>query len=195
MKPELTGEALVRLVHRYYPAGIENYDPRYKESEEGQRLQALIDAQMREAPLAWKDFIQRLRVEFADCSIWDSTIPWHDPCYSVRVSNPGFVTGDLVFDEVVGLVSTLAPVYALYASHTDRASLPERTSWLRFPPFPSRLQGHEAKLAGLIESTFGYTRLSNDILLIPVPDLVPSTANYVLGEALLIDCLFTRHRW
>jgi len=194
MKPELTGEALVRLVHLYYPAGMETYDPRYEASEEAQRLRALIEPHVGGTP-AWKDFIQRLRVEFADCDIWDSTVPRHDPCYSVRVSNPGFVTGDLVFDEVVGLVSTMAPVYALYASHTDRASLPERKSWMRFPPFPSRLQGHETKLAGLIEATFGYTRLPNDILFIPVPDLVPSTANYLLGEALLIDCLFTRHRW
>jgi len=127
--------------------------------------------------------------------VTSGTIPRQDPCYSVRVSNPGFVTGDLVFDEVVGLVSTLAPVYAIYASHTDKASLPERKDWLRFPPFPSRLQAHEAKLTGLIEATFGYTRLPNDILFIPVPDLVPSTANYLLGEAVLIDCLFTRHRW
>jgi hypothetical protein len=194
MKPELTGEALVQLVHRYYPAGIENYDPRHEASEETQRLRALVKAHVGGTP-AWKDFIQRLRVEFADCSVWDSTVPWHDPCYSVRVSNPGRVTGDLVFDEVVGLVSTMAPVYALYASHTDRTDSPEDKGWLRFPPFPSRLQAHEAKLAGLIEATFGYTRLPNDILLIPVPDLVPSTANYLLGEAVLIDCLFTRHRW
>ncbi len=194
MKPELTGEALVRLVHRYYPAGMESYDPRYETSEEARRLHGLLEAHVEGTP-AWKDFIQRLRVEFADCDIWDSTIPRQDPCYSVRVSNPGFVTGDLVFDEVVGLLSTLAPVYAIYASHTDKASLPERKDWLRFPPFPSRLQAHEAKLAGLIEATFGYTRLPNDILLIPVPDLVPSTANYLLGEAVLIDCLFTRHRW
>jgi len=63
-------------------------------------------------------------------------VPWHNPCYNVRVSNPGFVIGDLVFDEMVGLVSTLAPVYALYASHTDKASLPERKDWLRFPLHP-----------------------------------------------------------
>ena len=194
MKPELTGEALVRLVHRYYPAGLEKEDPRYAASEEAQRLRALVTAHVGGTP-AWKDFIQRLRLEFADCDIWDSTIPWHDPCYSVRVSNPGFITGDLVFDEVVGLVSTLAPVYAIYASHTDRTDSPEETGWLLFPPFPSRLQAQEAKLAGLIEATFGYTRLPNDILLIPVPDLVPTTVNYRLGEATLIDLLFTEHRW
>jgi hypothetical protein len=72
---------------------------------------------------------------------------------------------------------------------------PEGEYWLRFPPFPPEFQAQEAKLAGLIESTFGFTRLSNDVLFTPVPDLVPRTANYVLGEAQLIDCLFTWHRW
>ncbi|HYO57719.1 IS66 family transposase [Archangium sp.] len=51
------------------------------------------------------------------------------------------------------------------------------------------------KLAGLIESTFGFTRLSNEVLFTPVPDLVPRTANHGLGKAQLIDCLFTWHRW
>jgi hypothetical protein len=195
MNPELTAEALLQLVHRYYPVGLDNDDPRYKASEEGQRLQALIDAQMREAPLAWTDFIQRLKVEFTDCHIWDATMAWHEPCYNARVSNPGFVTGDLVYHEVVCLLSTLAPVYALYASQIDKASQPKPKGWLRFPPFPPELQAQEAKLAGLIEATFGYTRLPNDILFIPVPDLVPRSANYGLGEARLIDLLFTEHRW
>ncbi|HEX8823490.1 MAG TPA: hypothetical protein VF794_26440 [Archangium sp.] len=194
MNPELTADALVQLVHRYYPAGIDNEDPRYKESEEGQRLQALIEAHVGGTP-AWTNFIQRLRREFADCSIWDARIPWHDPCYSARVSNSGFVTGDPIYDEVVCLLSTLAPVYAIYTSHTDRTDSPENKCWLRFPPLPPEVQSHEAKLAGLIESTFGFTRLPNDILFIPVPDLVPRSANYGLGEALLVDCLFTRHRW
>ncbi|AKJ05527.1 Hypothetical protein AA314_07153 [Archangium gephyra] len=85
-------------------------------------------------------------------------------------------------------------MYAIYASHTDK-SLPGADYWLRFPPFPPEFQAHEAKLAGLIESTFGFTRLTNDILLTPVPDLVPRTANHELGRAQLIDCLFTWNRW
>ncbi|WP_143195197.1 hypothetical protein [Archangium sp. Cb G35] len=92
-------------------------------------------------------------------------------------------------------MSKLAPVYALYASHTDKNDPGETGHWLRFPPLPPRFQAHEARLATLIESTFGYTHLSNDILFTPVPDLVPRTANFGLGKAQLIDCLFTRHRW
>jgi hypothetical protein len=35
----------------------------------------------------------------------------------------------------------------------------------------------------------------NDVLSTPVPDLLPQTANFGLGEARLIDCLFTPYRW
>ncbi len=193
MTPELTADALVQLVHRYYPAGLRNDDPRYAASEEGQRLTALVHANVKPSP-AWKDFMERLRREFTGCHLWDTTVPHHDPCYSVRVSLPGFVTGAPRYDCIVCLLSQLAPVYALYASHTDKNG-PGRDYWLRFPPFPSEFQAQEAKLAELIESSLGVTRLSNDVLFIPTPDLVPRTANYGPGEAQLIDCLFTWHRW
>jgi hypothetical protein len=195
MHPELTADALVHLVHRFYPADLHNEDPRYKESEEGLRLTEVVRANVKPSQ-AWKDFILRIRKEFPDCSLWDTTIPWHDPCYGVRVSQPGFVPGDPRCDDVVCLLSQIAPVYALYASHMEERGpgLP-RDAWLRFPPFPPDFQEREARLASLIESTFGFTRLSNEVLFTPVPDLVPRSANYGPGEAQLIDLLFTRHRW
>ncbi len=194
MKPELTADALIQLVHRYYPTGILIDEPQYRASEEAQRLGTLLQATAADTT-AWKDFIQQLRREFPDCSIWDMTVPLLDPCYTCRVSLPGFETGAPRYDSVVCLLSQLAPVYALYASHTEKRSPAQRESWLRFPPFPPEFQSHEVRLAGLIESTFGFTRLSNDILFTPVPDLVPRTANFELGKAQLIDCLFTPARW
>ncbi len=66
--------------------------------------------------------------------------------------------------------------------------------WTRFPPLPEEFQAHEQRLATLIESEFGFTRLDKDVLLTPVPDLMPYIANFALGEARLIDCLFdTEH--
>jgi hypothetical protein len=91
-------------------------------------------------------------------------------------------------------LSLLAPVYALYASHSQEQAS-ERRHWIAYPPLPSEFHSHEAKLSGLIESTFGANRLPNEVLFIPVPDLVPRTANFGLGQAQLIDCLFTHHRW
>lgn len=194
MNPEPTADALVQLVHHYYPTGLLIDEPQYAASEEAQRL-GLLQARSADSP-AWKDFIQRLHEEFPDCSIWDMTVPLMDPCYACRVSLPGWVKGAPIHDSVVCLLSQLAPVYVLYASHVEQKGpgLP-RDHWLRFPPLPPEFQPHEARLAGLIESTFGSTRLSNDVLFTPVPDLVPRTANFGLGEARLIDCLFTPHRW
>ena len=91
--------------------------------------------------------------------------------------------------------SRLTPVYALYASHVeDRGPGLKRDHWLGFPPLPAEFQDHEKRLAELIESTLGATRLSNDVLFTPVPDRVPRTGHLQLGEARLIDCLFTPYR-
>lgn len=195
MNPDLTADALVRLVHRYYPAGLLIDEPRYKESEEFQRLEALLHTTARGSP-AWRDFLQRLPGEFPGCSIWDMTVPLLDPCFICRVSLPGFAAGAARYDSVVCLLSQLAPVYALYASHrVQKGPDLERESWLRFPPLPPEFQSHEEKLAGLIESIFGFTRLTRDVLFTPVPELVPRTATFGLGRARLIDCLFAPHLW
>ncbi|MFE8603139.1 hypothetical protein [Archangium violaceum] len=121
-------------------------------------------------------------------------MPYHEPCNSIRVYLPGSMPDASRRDCIVGLMSQLAPVYAIYASHADR-SLPGGDYWLRFSPFPTEFQELETKLAGLIESTLGFSRLSNEVLFTPVPDLVPRIANHGPGEARLIDCLFTQHRW
>lgn len=107
------------------------------------------------------------------------------------------MTGSPRYDGVVCLLSQIAPVYALYAAHVEErgAGLSRsREAWLRFPPLPVEFQAHETRLAQLIESTFGFTRLSNEILFTPVPDLVPRVGHLQLGEAQLIDCLFTPYR-
>ncbi|KFA93759.1 hypothetical protein [Archangium violaceum] len=193
MKLDPFTDALVRLVHCYYPPGIEDYDPRYKKSEEYQRLTRLLLANQRVSP-TWKGFTAKVVEAFPGCHIWDATVPMHEPCNIVRVSLPGFVEGAPRYDSVVVLRSQLAPVYALYASHYENRSA-GGSSWWRFAPFPSEYQAHEAKLATLIESTLGFTRLSPESLLIPVPGLVPNTGNLALGRARLVDCLLSPHLW
>ncbi len=193
MKLDPFTDALVHLVHCYYPPGIEDYDPRYRESEEYQRLTRLLLANQQPSP-TWKRFTAKVVETFPDCYIWDATVPMHEPCNIVRVSLPGFVEGAPRYDSVVVLRSQLAPVYALYASHYEDRSV-GGNSWWRFAPFPPEYQAHEAKLAALIESTLGFTRLSPETVLTPVPDLVPNTGNLALGRARLVDCLLSPHLW
>jgi hypothetical protein len=193
MKPDPFTDALVRLLHCYYPSGLRNDDPGYKESEEGQRLTRLLLAHVQRSP-SWRVFTWRVIQLFPGCNIWDTTVPLNESCHSVRVALPGSMADQPRYDCVVALLSQLAPVYALYASHRD-SSGPEVKGWVSLPPFPPEYHAHEARLAALIEATFGFTRLSTDTLLTPVPDLVPRSANFGLGEARLIDCLFTWDRW
>ncbi|HEX5751831.1 MAG TPA: hypothetical protein VFZ09_36765 [Archangium sp.] len=193
MKLDPFTDALVRLVHCYIPPGLETYDPRYNESEEYQRLTRLLLANQQPSP-TWKGFTRKVVEAFPDCYIWDATVPMHEPCNIVRVSLPGFVEGAPLYDSVVVLRSQLAPVYALYASHHEDRSA-GGNSWWRFAPFPPEYQAHEAKLAALIESTLGFTRLSPEALLTPVPDLKPRVGHHPLGEAVLAHCLFTPELW
>lgn len=188
-------DELIELVHRYYPASIETYDERYESSPESRRLQALLEPLRRELEeerkdTQWQRFVKRLGEEFAGCFLWDTTPPLHDPCYSVRVYLPGFVMGDKTAESVVALIGVLAPVYVIYASRDD-----EQDGWVEFPPLPADYQEHAAQLAALIESEYGFVRLPNDALFARVPDLAPWGSHLALGEASLIDCLFTHRRW
>jgi hypothetical protein len=92
MKPDSFTDALVQLLHCYHPPGLNNYDPGYKESEEGQRLTRLMRAHEQHSP-SWRVFVWRVRQLFPDCSVWDTTVPMLAPCHSIRVSLPGFVQG------------------------------------------------------------------------------------------------------
>ena len=210
-------DSLVRLMRWYYPPGVDKHDLCYPETPQARRLQALLDGMARDmglverlcvglAPVpddvlalgvtvpalrSWSDFVQKLKQEFPGCGVWNKTRPQSDPCYSCQIYLPGVdTTGPPPHDAVVCLLSLLAPVYTIYGYH----GAPGDDYWTRFPPLPEPFQDHERRLATLIEAEFGFTRLDKDVLLTPIPDLVPWCSNLSLGEAKLIDCLLdTEH--
>ncbi len=192
MKPDLSAPALIQVLHQYYPTHRWVDEPGYKESEQIQRLQRLLEA-ARSDVRPWKGFVQRVREEFPGRTLWDSTLLFHDPCYRLRVSVPLPQEGADTRDELVCLISLLAPAYAIYASHAlTTGSYTE--SWTCYPPLPVGFQLDEARLAALIESTFGAMRLPNEVLFTPVPDIDPWGGNVGLGKARLVDLLFTEDR-
>lgn len=173
MKPDLSAPELMACVRQYYPVGIPPGDPRYEGSAEIQRLRHLLHSSAID-PGAWQSFVQKVEDTFPGCDVSDSIPRLYRPSYRCEVTLPGVEPwpGRTREDSVVCMLSVLAPVYALYARHwkDDRT---ERESWTRFPPLPPEFQAHEAKLASLIESTFGITRLPTEVLFTPVPDLQP----------------------
>ncbi|MFL5348338.1 MAG: hypothetical protein ACJ8AT_26380 [Hyalangium sp.] len=193
MKPDLSAAALVQLLHQYYPLRLWVDEPGYKESEQIQRLQRFLE-EARKDMRAWGGFVQRVHEEFPGSTFWDSTLLSHDPCYRLRISLPWPKEAEDARDELVCLVSLLAPAYVIYASHALNTG-PFAEAWTRYPPLPPAFQSAEARLAALIESTFGAARLPNAVLFAPVPEIDPWEGNVGLGRARLIDLLFTPDRW
>lgn len=195
MDSRFTAEALSKLVHLYYPAGMHRDDPRYCASPENRRLEALRKAAL-EDTAAWRGFLQRIREELPGCRVWDYPTIRHDSAREARVAqpNPALATpGVKEVREVVLLVSILAPVFCLYASHHKFVGERRAEAVVFYPPFPAEYEAYEAKLEHLVQETFSAARLPNEVLFAPVPDL--QAGNTGLGQARLIDCLFTDHRW
>jgi hypothetical protein len=190
MAPDLSVHALMECVRHHYPVGIPREDSRYEGSAESQRLKQRLHAAATDTS-AWAGFIQRVEEDFTDCEVSDSPPRLLHPSYRCEVTLPGMRPWlDRTWeDSVVCMLSVLAPVYALYAHHwkDDRT---ERESWTRYPPLPPEFQSHEARLSSLIESTFGFTRLPNDVLFTPVPGIHPRPDRPERRAPWLVELLF-----
>lgn len=190
MNPEISTPALLECVRHYYPSGIAAEDPRYERSVELHRLRQRLHSAATDTR-AWGDFLHRVESAFPDCKVSDRTHLPYDPSYACQVDLPGQEPwlDRTREDAVVCMLSVLAPVYALYAHHwkDDRT---EREFWKRYPPLPPEFQAHEAKLASLVETAFGFARLPNEVLFIAVPDLHPLDGRRQHRAPWLVDLLF-----
>ena len=107
---------------------------------------------------------------------WDRTLP-HEPCYICAVALPGVEMGGNRYDAVICLLSLLAPCMRrcrAFPGHGSSSGVLALLSACSHPVSGSR----GWKLASLIESSFGFTRLSNEVLSTPLPDLVPHREPY-----------------
>jgi len=191
MSQPLSAEALLRLVHRYYPAGLYETDPRYESTEEFRRLDKLRRAAV-EDQRAWEDFLRRVQEEMPEVDVWDYPNIRYDPAYSVRVATPDSPVGAPEQKEVVLMVCILAPVHIIYASHSK--SVGAITETVTYPPpLPAEFQPFAGKLEALAIEVFGTTRLPQDVLSTPVADRQVGTTGF--GKVTLADCLFGDHRW
>jgi hypothetical protein len=87
MTTDLSTSALVQLLRSYYPTGLSPEDPAYRGSAEARRWQQTTAAAANDMALR-KAFVQRVREALPDSSLWDTTLPFYDPCYRIRISLP-----------------------------------------------------------------------------------------------------------
>jgi hypothetical protein len=192
MDERFSAEALIKLVHRYYPSGIHGDDPRHRESEEYKRLTAArLAAQKDDA--AWKGFRQHVREQLPECKQWELPGLLYDPSRRVRIYLPGTEKSQRQRKAIVVFTSILAPVHLLHASQEVDLDEERSTSEASFPPLPPEFQPYEAKLDALVRESFGTVRLPNDVLFTPVPDL--QVGNTDFGKVKLLHCLFTDNIW
>ena len=196
MSPPPSTDQLIELVHRYYPANLSNGAPGYTESKEYQRLLELRREALARQSTRWEAFIQQVREALPDCTVEDWTVLWaEDNCWRARVylPEPKSAGGENQFQAVVLLVSILAPVYVLYSSfqvRTEGGGFEQPT--LSYEQMPETAHVAEV-LSSLVRNEFGVQPLSNEVLFTSVPDI--QCGNTLLGEARLIDSLFTDDRW
>lgn len=196
MITDLSPSQLLEVVHHYYPAHLDDTAPGYRESTEFQRLLAAREEAQAKRSAPWKKLLQRLKEELSECKVEDWTVLWSDDnCWRARVYLPGPVpvSGGEEARAVVLLVSILAPVYVLYTSFQlylveGRFQRP-RLFYEAVPETKRIAEGVDS----LVRRELDVRRLPNETLFTPVPDI--QCRNVALGEAKLIDCLFTDDRW
>lgn len=184
MSPAIpTVDDLLDIARRHYPR-------RYEDAP-GPELRRFWDA----ACDAWSDMsrwqslLARLRSTLPDCWIWDESVHAVGAAWRCRVFPPQLSAHDLPeYHTAVGMVSFLAPVYLVYASHQRRdADGLYLSPTLSYTP-SGLIAPYSATLAREIEATFDLAPLPLDIAFTPVPDVF--VGNLQQGEARLIDCLF-----
>ena len=197
MIEDLSASRFIELLHHYYPTNLHGDAEGYAESAQYQRMLRLREQALKN-PSDWRRLIARLREVLPECKVQDWTVLFSDDnCWRVRVDLPEVLKLPGGQDEVrtvVVLVSILAPVYALYSSF-QRYSGVEKRAWPSetFYEDVPETRSYADKVEGLVRDVLHVHRLPNETLFTPVPDI--QCGNVSLGDAKLIDCLFTDDRW
>jgi hypothetical protein len=191
---EFSTSYLVTLVHQYYPPNLWEADEGYARSEQYLRLvRARQEALNNAGP--WQRLLAQLRGALPDCRVEDWSVLFStDNCWRVRVYLPEVlpIEGGQELCAVVVLVSILAPVYVRYSSFHRRVGSQWSKPTLFYEDVP-QTQPLADKVEALVSSGLGVHPVPHDTLFTPVPDI--QCGNRPLGDAQLIDCLWTSDRW
>jgi hypothetical protein len=165
----LSAESLLALVHNYYRAD-KDFDLRRENSPEAERFLSLW-VQERKKMDQWDAFVDDLQAALPGLNVgnFTSTCNASFRCAVYpKVEKPP----QPVVWCVVGCVSILAPVYAIYGLHlhySGRQRVEERVFLESLPP---EMQAPAEVVARKLEATFGVTALPRELARTPVPLIV-----------------------
>jgi hypothetical protein len=183
----LTLEQLLEIASEYRDT-TRDYYARQEASPQYLRLAALWK-QERSKLGRWHDFLREVEKALPGFTLGDGTAPL-SPCFRCVAYPVESYPHPGVPWAVVGCVSILAPVYALYGVEFERdEGNARKKSTVCFEPLP----GHMAPVANVIarklEAEFAVTALPRELAQTPVPLFVESKAppETTLFHALFMD--------
>jgi len=165
----LTAESLTALVRNYYRAD-RDFDIRRENSPEAER------------------FLSRCGQEFEKMDQWDAFVEELQAALPQRLVSNITTTSDASFRcavysraqnapppsrwAVVGCVSILAPVYAIYGVQFSDKGRQRITEHVFLESLPPEMRAPAEVVASKLEATFGLTALPRELARTPVPVIV-----------------------
>ena len=193
-----TPAELIATAYQFYPRGLEETDPRYKDSEEHRRLvQARLQASVEGNP--WMTLLDRLQTRFPDNMVQNDS--QHLPTGQNDAGYLGLLwlptRGPHEKSHQLGfLISFLVPAYVLYSAAnvlapTTKPYPTARHITLTLSPDE---EPYARALTDEILAVFpGFEPLSPEVGNLPVPEVVSGIKSQ--GDRTLYQCLFTDLYW
>ncbi len=188
-----SAQELIELCYRYYPRGVSDDDPRYKNTEEYQRLATARRQAGASEEERWRPMLRRLRARFPAFIVQGLSMHLPTGDYDGGYSGQLYLHDPMPegsADSLEFRVSFLAPYYFLFSSR-----LPEGGQ--RYEHHLDLLPDEEPYARAIveeIEAAFpGYAPMQPEVGHVVVPDVVAGFRR--MGEATLYHCLFADNLW
>jgi hypothetical protein len=173
---KLTVEELIARASHYWPADFEWHERGARAPENDRRL-ALCKQQWQLRGEQWSALVADVRQELPGYAIRDATAP-SEPCFRCAIRPPKEELKPGLEQVVVGCLSMIAPVYAVYAFQCEYRRgkrLQNSNERLFLDQLPPEMRKPADVVARKIEARFGVERLTPEVAATPVPLYVDIT--------------------
>lgn len=175
---KLTVQELIARASHYWPADFE-WHARGERPPEIDRLFGLYKQEWPRRGAQWLALVADLRQELPGYSIYNSTVP-SDPSFRCTLRPPKEQRQPRLEQMVVGCLSLIAPVYAVYGleyeyEYKRGKRLQSSNNRLFLDELPQELREPADIVARRMEAHFRVERLTPDVAATPVPLYVDLT--------------------
>lgn len=181
----LTAHQLLEVARNYRDT-TKDYYLRQEASPQHERIEALWKQELLKID-RWHGFLRALGQDLPGFTLGDGTAPL-SPCFRCVAYPARSYPHPTVPWAVVGCVSILAPVYALYGVAFELEGSVRKKSTVHFVPLPASMEAVARSIGQRLEAEFQVTELSRELARTPVPLFVESKEP---PETTLFDALFT----